>query len=51
MGTVRQDGPAAASSTNNYSININGYNKNPQQLAAEVLALIKANERSITERK
>ena len=51
MGAVKQDGAAVASSTNNYSININGYNKNPQQLAAEVLALIKANERSITERK
>ena len=52
MGAVKQDGAAVSSgSTNNYSININGYNKNPQQLAAEVLALIKANERSITERK
>jgi hypothetical protein len=52
VGSVGQDGSAvSASSTNNYSININGYNKNPQQLAAEVLALIKANERSITERR
>jgi len=52
MGAVGQDGVAVSSgSTNNYSININGYNKNPQQLAAEVLALIKSNERSITERK
>jgi hypothetical protein len=52
VGSVGQDGSAVStSSTNNYSININGYNKNPQQLAAEVLALIKANERSITERR
>lgn len=51
VGSVRQDGNAIGGSTNNYSININGYNKSPQQLAAEVLALIKSNERSITERK
>jgi len=51
VGSAGQDGTTTAGSTNNYSININGYNKNPQQLAAEVLSLIKANERSITERR
>ena len=47
----RSESGGAGGSTNNYSININGYNKNPQQLAAEVLALIKSNDRSITERR
>ena len=51
VGSVGQDGSTMGGSTNNYSININGYNKSPQQLAAEVLALIKSNERSITERR
>ena len=57
--------PVAASTNNNpstalatpgagpgqYVININGYNKNPQQLANEVIAIMRASERSMSERR
>lgn len=48
--------PATASATpgagpGQYVININGYNKNPQQLANEVIAIMRASERSMSERR
>lgn len=56
--------PIAASANNNagisssgssgggqYVININGYNKSPQQLANEVISVMRANERSAAERR
>jgi hypothetical protein len=38
-------------SSGQYVININGYNKTPQQLANEVLAVMRTNERSMKERR
>jgi len=39
------------SSAGQYVININGYNKNPQQLANEVIAIMRSSERSMSERR
>lgn len=41
----------SGSGTGQYVININGYNKNPQQLANEVIAVMRASERSMSERR
>lgn len=42
---------ASVPNSGQYVININGYNKNPQQLANEVIAIMRSNERSMSERR